>query len=201
MAHVAVLARHPHLAAPEELVDPARMLADPGTRGACGSRPPGRQLAPQDRQRSQADPAADEDRPGGLGVELARVRERTAKRPRHPQSLPLPKRGEPLGARADVLDQEVEPDAAVRDSASATEKARGRYGRPERRSPALGGGEHVELPGSRLGAGGVERGEDPVAARLAVVRRPRTRRRGARGAIRRARQTAGLLSGSSGRRL
>ena len=67
MPGVAVLAREPDLAAGEEVVDAAGVLAvaepeqDPGRDAAVG------ELAAEDRQRSDPDPAADEDRPGGAG--------------------------------------------------------------------------------------------------------------------------------------
>ena len=44
---------------------------------------------------------------------------------------------EPAGPGADAVDQEVEPDAAGAGPVSATENARGRYGRPPRRPSLL----------------------------------------------------------------
>ena len=51
-----------------------------------------------DRQRGDADPAADEDRAGGVGVDLLRGREGIAEGTRHPDAFPGPQLAEPVGA-------------------------------------------------------------------------------------------------------
>ena len=92
------------------------------------------ELPAQDRHRRDADAAADQDRPGGaVGAQLGGARERRCRAGRDPELSPSLERREPLGAGADGLDQEVEPDAAIaRLGRPATENARGRNGRRPR---------------------------------------------------------------------
>ena len=68
------------------------------------------EAAAQQGQRGDADAAADQDRPGGVGLDLARLGEGVAERPVDPDPLPRLQLAEPVGPGADALDQEVEPD-------------------------------------------------------------------------------------------
>ena len=125
--------------------------------------------AAQERQRGDADAAADQDRPGGARGDLARLGEGVAERAGDPDLLARLQRAEPVGAGADALDQEVEPHAVAAGPVSATEIARGRNGRRRRAAPVALGGQHVELARQRRRALAVEQREDPVAARGAVL--------------------------------
>ena len=78
--------------------------------------------------------------PAASGRELARLREGVAERAVDPDPLARLELAEPVGPGPDPLDQEVEPDAAVAGSASATEKA-----------PAAGTGARLPAPsGARV---------------------------------------------------
>ena len=93
--------------------------------------------AAQERQRSDADAAADQDRASSVGESSRGERERVAERAVDPDALPRLELAEPVGSGADALDQKVEPHPAhsplsrcradvSAGAASATERARGR---------------------------------------------------------------------------
>ena len=130
------------------------MRARRGSRAARG--------APQhvlpDRQRRDPDAAADEQRP----PLVLRRAEADAQRPEQPQPVAGAQLAQPPRARADVLEQEVEPAVVV----AAQDRERARQERPLVRAaaPALARGEHVELPRVRRRPLGVEHRDDVVGA-------------------------------------
>ena len=93
-----------------------------------------------DRQRRDPDAAAGQDRP----ARLARRREAAAQRAEQPHLVTRAELAQPLGARADVLEQEVERAAGV--GAGHGEGPREERALVGAAAPALGGREHVELP-------------------------------------------------------
>ena len=112
VAGVAVLAGEAHLAAGEEVVEAARVgLVAEAEQDAGGDVALG-EAAAQQRQRGDADAAADQDRAGGAGRQLARLGEGVAERAVDPDLSPRLQLAEPVGAGADPLDQEVEPHPA-----------------------------------------------------------------------------------------
>jgi hypothetical protein len=109
VADVAVLAGQGHLAAAEEVVEAAAVgLVAEAEQDADGDVALG-EAAAQQGEWSDADAAADEDRTGGARLQLARLGEGVAERPRDP----------------DVLSRRTPPAAGP---VSATESARGRNG-------------------------------------------------------------------------
>src|SRR3978361_1036931 len=72
------------------------------------------EAAAQQGERGDADAAADQDRPGRAWAQLARPGEGVAERAGAPGLLAGLERAEPVGPRADALDEEVEADAAGR---------------------------------------------------------------------------------------
>jgi hypothetical protein len=169
VAAVAVLARQPHLATGEEVVEAAGvgLVAEaeehPRRHVALG------EAAPQQAQRRDPDAAADQDRAGGAGANAARLGEAVAQRSGRPDPLPGLQFAEPVGARPDRLDQEVEADPARRRSGLG-HRDRPRQVRPSPLSrPVAGRRQHVELPGRRLGALAVDQGEEAIAARGPVL--------------------------------
>src|SRR5204863_3138730 len=69
----------------------------------------------------------------------------------------------------DRLDEEVEPDPAALAGGVRDGEGAGQIGPAAVASPAGLRRQHVELPGGGHRAGGIDRGEDPVAARLQVA--------------------------------
>src|SRR5206468_1230670 len=95
--------------------------------------------------------------------------------------LPWLELAQPLGARADVLDQEVQLAPACPQDAEGARQERPLGLSP---APALGGSDHVELPGSWRRPGGVAAAKDHIgvvrlarddAGRAAAERRGDTR--------------------------
>jgi hypothetical protein len=151
VADVAVVAGERHLAAVEEVVETARVgfvpKAEQDSRWHVGRA----EAAAEQRQRGNADAAADEDRAGGIGGKLLRSGERVAERAVYPNPLPRDQPAEAVGPRADPLDQEVEADPLVdRIGIGHREGAWQERSSPPLLPMALRR-EHVELP--RLGLG------------------------------------------------
>ena len=132
-----------------------------------------------DHQRRDPDPATDEHRPAAV----ARRREPAAQRPEQPDVVAGLQRGEPLRPRPDVLEHEVERPVRV----AARDRERARQERPlvGAATPALGRGQHRELPGIgsrpvRVGDGEQHVGAVPAASGHAQP--PAAERRQAHGA-------------------
>src|SRR5205814_5411265 len=87
MARVPILAREANLTAREKLIHAAGVLAVAKPHQGSQRHATLAELATQDRERSQADPAADEDRPGHAGGEVTRHREGATERSRDPEAL------------------------------------------------------------------------------------------------------------------
>ena len=122
----------------------------------------GEPAAPE-RQRGDPDPAPDEHGAGGVGRERRRRRERTAERAGELQALAGAQGRESRGARADRLEQEVEPDPVIT-RLGLGDRERARQVRPPARTAPAVRGEHVELPSLGLGSLAVEPRDDPIAA-------------------------------------
>ena len=116
------------------------------------------------------------------------ARSRCPSGPSSQSPSPARSSAEPLGARADVLEQELELAVAAR---AATENARGRNG-PLVLAPAppLGRGEHVELARPRARARRGRRREHDVGAELAALGDRAARRRPNGASVRRAQRSA-----------
>ena len=166
VAAMPVLEREAHLLAGSEQLQAARV----GLVAEAQERAPGDPLlgevAAEDRDRRHSDPAADHDRAGGARVDLVRLGEGAAQRPRDGQFGPRLERRQDRRSGADGLDQELQADAV-----SGALGGGDREGARQERAASLGapavGAQHVELPRRRVRAVGVERGEDDVATRLA----------------------------------
>ncbi len=78
---------------------------------------------------------------------------------------PGSRRGQALGAGADGLQEEVEPDTIAARARTVGNRERARQVRPAARSAPLVRGKHVELPRPRLRALAVESGDDQITAR------------------------------------
>ena len=124
-------------------------------------------MAAEDRDRRDADPAADHDRARRAGVDLGRLGEWAAQRARDGELGARLKRCQDRGTGADGLDQELQADAFGGALGGGDRECARQEWAAASRTPAVGA-QHVELPGRRLRAVGVERGEDDVAARLAA---------------------------------
>ena len=146
------------LAVAEAEQDPGR---DPGRRAGGGAR------APAARRRSRRRPGS---RPAASGSQLARAARRAGPsgpvtQSRSPglergRAARCPGRRRGPGSRA-----AARPRFAL---AVGDREGPGQVGPAVLAAPARLGGEHVELPGGRLGPVGVEHREDPVAAGLEV---------------------------------
>ena len=121
------------------------------------------ELVAEAQDRRHADPPADQQ-VARFGI--GRHPEADAERARQPQALASGYPAQPLGARADRLEQELE--RAVPACARVREGAR-HIRSLAVGAPALGRGEHVELPGPWVGrAVRIPYGEQPVRAQLPV---------------------------------
>ena len=112
-----------------------------------------------DRERRDADPAADEDR----APPLARRAEAAAERPEHEELVAGLELAQAVGPGPDVLEQEVERPVLVRPEHA--ERARQERPLVGAAAPALRRGEHVELAGvggRPLGIGDREDAVRPV---------------------------------------
>ena len=113
-----------------------------------------------DRQRRDPDPAADEQR------RAARARRAKAdpERAEDPETVARAELAQPFRSRSDVLDQELELVTTGRRAQHAEGPGQERpLAVPP--TPALGGGQHVELPGLRagpVGVGGPQNGVGPM---------------------------------------
>jgi hypothetical protein len=111
-----------------------------------------------DGQRRDPHPAPGEH---GPPPRLRRA-EADAQRPEDPQPVARAQLAEAPRAGTDVLEHEVEPAVGV--ASQHREGAREERPLVEPAAPALGGGQHVELPGVRRRAAGVVAGEHLVGA-------------------------------------
>ena len=119
----------------------------------------------EDRQRRDADAAADEQR----AAAVLRRREAAARAgPSTHSAVARAQLAQPLGARADVLEQELR----ARRRAVARDREGARQERPLvlPAAPALGGGEHAELARPRARDRRGRRREHAVGAELAARR-------------------------------
>ena len=139
-------------------------------------------------KRGDPDAAADQDRAGGSGGEVARLREVVAERAIDPDPLPHLELAESVGAGADPLDQEVEPARRPaarlrRQRGPAAGRGAGRAAPSEPRRPACRTGpvgardlprRATRRPGSRprSGSRSPRTAVDPVAQSSALSRRP-----------------------------
>ncbi len=163
VAGVAVLARQPDLRAVEE-IEPPGIGPIPEAEQDPGGDARGEQLPAPDRERRGADTSAHQDRSSGFVGDLVGRREGPAERPVDPEPLPRLERGESRGPGADRLHQEVQADAALLASGIGDRERSRQVRAPAVPSPPGLRGQHVELAGGRLGTGGVQGREDPVAA-------------------------------------
>ena len=85
---MAVVGREADLAVGEEVVEPAAVRAVTETEQDLGRHAPRREAPAQQGQGRDADPAADQDRPGRGGRQLARLGEGVAERAVDPDPLP-----------------------------------------------------------------------------------------------------------------
>ena len=141
--------------------------------------PLGLQRILQDRQRSDADAPAHQQRaPAALG-RLKPLPERSER----PQAIALAQLAQAPRARSDVLEQEMGlPDAAPGDREGARQVGTLVLSP----APALGAGEHRELPRLRIGAVHVGDAQHPVGAELIHAedrQQPGRERRGRRGPL------------------
>ena len=173
---MAVLAGEPDLAAGEEVVEAAGVLAiaeseqDPGRDGALG------EGSPQERERGDADSTTDEDRPRGPRGDPTRLREVVAEGAVDPHGVAALELAEAIGPGPDSLDQEVEaPGAVLLDRVGHRERPR-QVGALAALLPVALGGEHVELARQRRRPLLIAQREDAVAARVMVLDDPQSRR-------------------------
>jgi hypothetical protein len=181
MPGMTVVAREPDLAAGEEVVEAAGVPAVTESEQQTSRDGAIRESSAEERERGDPDPAADEDRPCGPGIEPPRLREAVAERPVDPDPLARLDLAEAVCSGADPLDQEVEAAPPVLlDRVGDRERPR-----QERALalplPVVLGGEHVELARPRRRPGLVPERENAVPARvvrLEHLAKPPPERRG-----------------------
>ena len=129
------------------------------------------ELAAQQGQGRDADATADENCAGSAGCKLRDRRERPPQGPGEVQRVAGAKLAQAICARSHLLEQKVESHSIGFGRRVGDRECARQVGPAPGTAPGVGG-EHVELPRARQRALGVERGDDPVAARRRVRNDP-----------------------------